>query len=517
VFSGKVGSESAENIDNYAICNRLTSGDSISVVSATLLGGGTTVGLVLAEPFIDNTPYVLEADRVADTTGNSWVSWGQFGNGPDLVISELAFQDTLPGCVEDFNVTCTVVNTGEFPAQSMIVALSYQGVDDEGNPVGPKFNDYERLEELAAGDSVTALFEIQDFWLKHFYSLGNVTVIVDFEEYIDEAREDNNILSSMLVMLAPRVDTFSKVGDLVQIEFSRALYDSGDIAEPVTEYEIFRRNDTLGVYETAAVADADYSPAYIVDIPPFPDVEYTRFFIRAVRPAGGTTYHYDSCVLAIRTGENVAPGAPAGFTGRQVGDDMYLEWDQNWEPDIFYYVVWWNETPDFPPDPDPPDPPYGYNVPFPYTHYTHKDWDPGMELYYRICAVNRSTNISEFVFLAPTEVVSTQLQSFSSQVKENMIEVSWSVAASLDVPEFHVFRSVAVKDRFERLPGNIERTGGTDFRYVDSDVESGETYLFRIEVRDDDGSRVLFETDPVSRIRSTRRQRSGSIFRNGAR
>ncbi len=70
VFSGKVGSESAENIDNYAICNRLTSGDSISVVSATLLGGGTTVGLVLAEPFIDNTPYVLEADRVADTTGN---------------------------------------------------------------------------------------------------------------------------------------------------------------------------------------------------------------------------------------------------------------------------------------------------------------------------------------------------------------------------------------------------------------------------------------------------------------
>lgn len=503
-FNEELGAVSAEDPDNYNIFNRNTGSDSVTVASATLLGGGTTVLLDLATPFTDNIPYLLEANGVADLTGNAGVSQWQFGNGPDLVILHVDYPDTISGCGDTLSGTCTVANIGEYPALNSNVNFYYKPTT-ESVSTDVRFLDAKNIEELAPGDSVTVSFNPGAWWLTQNYYLrphGILEVTVDSGS--QEARVDNNELIVPVVSLTPRLETLSLNEGIVSLEFHAALYDSPDFTCPVTSYDVIRRVGLLDTYETVASIPADGSAYYTIDFPGYPDMEYTWYILRVVRSVVGTEHYYDNCVRYLRTGLNVAPSQPTGFTARQVGDVIRLEWNPNPEPDISGYNVWWSETGEWEPVPDDPyEPcasmPLGYRLEYRHTSYdfNYSYWEMPPDVYFRIYAYDQACHVSEYAIIVPDQVVSTELQSFANQVREDAIEVSWSIATTLESPEFRVFRSEAESSRFIQLDRAVEQTGEANFRFVDTDALPGDKYIYRVEVIDEDGSRMLFETDPI--------------------
>lgn len=90
------------------------------------------------------------------------------------------------------------------------------------------------------------------------------------------------------------------------------------------------------------------------------------------------------------------PAAPTGFSAVPAGDDMYLEWVANAEPDIMFYVLQWSPNGEFPPVSDPPGYPYGEEISA--NDFTHEGWDPGDVLIYRLCAVDSEGNCSDYAF-----------------------------------------------------------------------------------------------------------------------
>jgi hypothetical protein len=494
-FSEEVTVGTAENVGNYSIYNRLTGGDSIQVTSATLLGGGATVALDLESPFLDNTPYLVKAERVADAAGNMWISTGQFGNGPDLIITEMVFQDTIPGCTKYIDVTYTVANIGEFPASDIYMKLSFQGVDEDGVPLNGDWYNVDEIEEIAAGDSFTQRVYGRHPMMEILHMYTRLSVTADFVEYIDEAREDNNTRSSMLINLAPRISSVTAPDVSVHVEFDRAFYDRGDVPEPVTVYEIHRRDDTLGIYESVAAVAADCSQTYEADFPPFPGVEFTRFFIRAIRPAGADTHNYDCCEDWYPTGADVAPAVPTGFVGRQVGDDLLLTWNRNEEPDFFEYKLYGGDNPDFVPDVLNRIS-FGIHM-YRDTFFVHHGWEPDTSIYYKLCAIDWHDHTSGYALLEPENVVETLLQSFAARIMGTAVEISWCIARPMDVSCFRVLRRTEKDIVYKPAPGPVVQNGRTTFVYRDGGVVPGERYVYRLDVLEEADHLVLFETEPV--------------------
>ena len=170
--------------------------------------------------------------------------------------------------------------------------------------------------------------------------------------------------------------------------------------DPVTSYEILCSDNAYSGFEIVAVVQADGSPGYSGYFLPSHSGEFSVLVVRAVRPSGGATYYHDYCREWHRTGTDVPPATPTGFSAEPVYNGMHLTWDRNTERDFYCYIISWNDSLDFPPDPDPPALPSGEFLEGAYTDsYTHYSWVPGMNLYYRLCAIDDAGNRSGFVII----------------------------------------------------------------------------------------------------------------------
>ncbi len=502
-FTEEVTAESAEDIGNYLVYSRYVEADSIYPVSADLLPGDTTVVLVFAEPFGCYPDKIFRGFRISDMAGNMWSFLETFAitsSFADLMVLESAHIDTIAGCVDSIIVSCTIRNAGVCPAAPSRVQLYYDELTEHGAFLGRTDLGYQVFAGLVSGGTAVVQFDLAiGSLLNHtFGSYGRFRLHVDPYDDVDESNETNNTHDSRLVVLPPRDIAFELIGNTVRAEFTRSLLDRLDIPEPVTSYEILWSAGWTGGFEVAAVVIADGSLEYVCEFPMTSDRDFSVFYIQAVRTAGGTTYNYDTCPEWHKSGMDLPPAAPVGFTGYPVDLAMYLEWDQHPEEDIYFYVLEWSETIDFPPVSDPPGYPFGELVLE--NHFTHYAWNPGDEFFYRLCAVDSSLNCSDFVIIAPWHEIGTELQSFSSSVREGKVTLTWSVATSQeeDDPRFSVFRSLAGGGTFVQLSSTTEQKSEGTYQHIDTDARPGEEYIYRVEVIDEDGSRVLFETDPIS-------------------
>ncbi|UCF04497.1 MAG: T9SS type A sorting domain-containing protein [bacterium] len=497
LYSEEVAVATAENVDHYVAYLRLGGTDSIMVSNATLLGDGRTVALDLATPFMDNTPYVLQSYGVEDMAGNTWETYGQFGNGPDLIVPYVNGPDTVNGCPQCFDATFKVTNIGSYPAGVFAVMLSIVMLDDDGNEAGEMIITPYYYDGLAPGDTVTEHFFdcIHPLWGSEFRFHNRVTVTVDTDEIVDEAREHNNVGYDDMIVPKPRITdvTHPGGGNDVTVEFVRALFDSTAFMDPVTVYEVYRANQTLGGYDLVASVPADYSYFYTVDFPPEPGEEYTYFYIRAVRPSGGITHHYPSCEHYYKTGADVAPRMPEGFAGRQIGEDrLLLTWNRNREPDVYWYYLYRGTTPDFPADEA-----HRFSPIFMDTFRVDTSWSIDSLFYYKLSAVDMHYNESDHALLAPENLIATFLLGFEARTKESVVELKWEVTTTDAVPEFCVSRRSATDALCEVLPGEVFRISDTEFRYVDAAVEPGRSYIYRVSTIENNMRKILFETHAV--------------------
>jgi hypothetical protein len=94
--------------------------------------------------------------------------------------------------------------------------------------------------------------------------------------------------------------------------------------------------------------------------------------------------------------------------------------------------------------------------------------------------------------------VATLLQGFAARLDKSMIRVEWElIEAGLDM-RFHVMRALDRDGQFREIAApDIERNG-LSFIFRDNDLELGTAYRYRVDVTDEEGRRVLFETAAVS-------------------
>jgi hypothetical protein len=94
--------------------------------------------------------------------------------------------------------------------------------------------------------------------------------------------------------------------------------------------------------------------------------------------------------------------------------------------------------------------------------------------------------------------VATLLQSFSAQIMDSQIVIGWELSeAGIDM-RFVVRRAEGKNGHFTEIVS--PKIDGTDlsFAFKDTDLKPGTTYRYRVEVTDEEGSWVLFETAAIS-------------------
>ena len=92
--------------------------------------------------------------------------------------------------------------------------------------------------------------------------------------------------------------------------------------------------------------------------------------------------------------------------------------------------------------------------------------------------------------------IATLLQSYSAGKEGNNVVVRWVLAQGSDATEFTVARAEAGGD-FTAVPEASITSTGRSYSYVDEQAEPGRTYRYRIEYREGNASRVLFETGQI--------------------
>lgn len=94
--------------------------------------------------------------------------------------------------------------------------------------------------------------------------------------------------------------------------------------------------------------------------------------------------------------------------------------------------------------------------------------------------------------------VATLLQNYSVLINDFDITLKWTLSEAGENMRFVLFRTDVATGLFEELADAQIVHEGLTFAFRDDTYEPGFTYRYRVEVEDEVGRRMLFETDPVS-------------------
>jgi hypothetical protein len=514
VFSEALDPASAEAAGAYRAANRADGTGEIAVTNAALQGDGVTVLLDLAEPFPDNVPYILREVGVADLLGNAWVSYGQFGNGPNLVVSAVYAPDTIADCAEIIPCSLVVTNIGSFPAGAFRVGGKLQYLDESGSWMSNEALDtyyFADCTGLLPGAAFACAFDFYagPGWRSYGYashakylrSSMRIVCTADingsYGPVVAEASEQDNsaIAPVTLVYPIPFSDTYEAGTDVFRLEFRRSPFDDPAFPDPVTSYEVYRRSLEGTTTELAVTVPATGSQLYSCDVPRLPDREFVYLAVKANRPGPGGTKSYTSFEALMEA--PFAPTAPTGLRGLGFTYGLVLIWKENPEPDMSRYRVYRGTTPDFIPNYES----RLAEITWPPGHsFRDYSWYPGAGFYYKVSAVDhrKSDNESEFTLLVGDEVIATMLQAFSAELRGAAVEIAWKLAEGSDAKGFAVMRKAGESGEYETLPGLVDRESDVSFKYLDESVEPGASYRYCVAALDEGSRSILFETDAIA-------------------
>ena len=98
---------------------------------------------------------------------------------------------------------------------------------------------------------------------------------------------------------------------------------------------------------------------------------------------------------------------------------------------------------------------------------------------------------------AGNTVVATLLQSYSAAWSDRGVRIDWTLSEMDDGTDFIVSRAAGPSMAFAEITsGDITRES-LSFSFIDTECEAGTTYYYRIDLLNDTGRMLLFETGPV--------------------
>jgi M6 family metalloprotease-like protein len=97
-----------------------------------------------------------------------------------------------------------------------------------------------------------------------------------------------------------------------------------------------------------------------------------------------------------------------------------------------------------------------------------------------------------------TQIVAAQLQSASVEYNGEGVEIRFELSDLTPEETLLIARSTSLAGPWIDLQGSIDKISPNTFRYLDSSVEAGKTYYYRLDVRNEDGSvRELYRGSAV--------------------
>ena len=96
-----------------------------------------------------------------------------------------------------------------------------------------------------------------------------------------------------------------------------------------------------------------------------------------------------------------------------------------------------------------------------------------------------------------------ELSSFEAIYDNNHVSIKWSTESELNAWGFNVFRSQTKENGYKKLNADIIEASGTtttpqQYSYIDERVESGQTYFYKLQQVDVDGSNEFYGPVKVS-------------------
>jgi predicted outer membrane repeat protein len=98
---------------------------------------------------------------------------------------------------------------------------------------------------------------------------------------------------------------------------------------------------------------------------------------------------------------------------------------------------------------------------------------------------------------AACDFVATLLQGYSTSVSPSAVKIEWTLAQAGKNLTCSVLRAEAENGEYRELPSSGILRGGMTFAFNDAAFEPGAAYRYRVDVADDEGARVLFETSRI--------------------
>lgn len=171
---------------------------------------------------------------------------------------------------------------------------------------------------------------------------------------------------------------------------------SGEFVTPHGRYLITGAGATSYAWEYLTALEASGFSTYSYVAPTAYDSlpgenRWTRFMVQARSSANG--YYWNSAPDSGYSVDNLAPPAPAPFTGQYASGTATLHWAVNPAADFAEYRLYRGSTADFVPEPG------NLVVARPDTGYVDA---AGAPYYYKLCAVDVHGNVSSFTLLLPS-------------------------------------------------------------------------------------------------------------------
>lgn len=94
--------------------------------------------------------------------------------------------------------------------------------------------------------------------------------------------------------------------------------------------------------------------------------------------------------------------------------------------------------------------------------------------------------------------VATALQHYNAYVDKSVVTIQWALAGTGEGMQFYISRVEGADGVFEELFAPEISREYSFFTFTDESCEPGNTYRYRVEMQDQNGRHVLFETDQLS-------------------
>lgn len=517
-YTEPVTEESAENLANYYVCD-LGCATNIPIAGVTLLADQRTISVSLGSPISQGIEYFFGYTKIRDLCGNilDWTNVKNFGYIPDLVVSNAsADPDSIYLETPTIEVKYKIKNSGNWPSGPFdATILWYRGTPDTVTAGTVSYGG------LAAGDSLVDSIQIAVPAI--LTSRNELRCWVDYPRHVTELSETNNVATRSIYVFLPDLSIY----------YNNVVMEPAAVSDGCTAVRLRYHIDNLGPVdagpfpatielqmnrspqpERRLIATVQYpgvaSGASLVDsfttVLPSDLADNNAFTVTANAPHGFVeiTYNnnpgvvtfgnYAPCIVSIEDVPNDGGGFVTLQFYRSRNDAAGVT-----NPVIRYDIMAVGSGAIVGTVAATRSQYYANTVP------TIADSTSGDIVWsiYRVRAVRPVIGAPDTLYYSScpdsgysiNNQISTLLQSYSASLKESCVELAWALAGGSDTPEFIILRENRARGGFVALSSSGPRAERGDYTFIDSEIEPGESYRYRIEYMEAGSQRLLFETE----------------------